>query len=163
LLVDCFSSFVAALSGKELFNYNSSLFVDDDGCVDNQDDQLYLAEKELRELREVEAAEAAARKAQAEQDRLLEEHLAEIAHIKRVEKQRLDKCSKSVETIEFDGIVINEMLFCLPDDYDINEDFTPFDYENQEEEPVSQKVDGVEVNEELFGGDDDDDLDDVED
>mmetsp|Transcript_17309 Transcript_17309/g.28950 ORF Transcript_17309/g.28950 Transcript_17309/m.28950 type:complete len:363 (-) Transcript_17309:88-1176(-) len=142
------------LSGKELFNYNSSLFVDDDGCVDNQDDQLYLAEKQLREQREEEAAKEAARKAQREQDRLLEEHKAEIAHIKRVEEERLARCAQSIETIEFDEIIVNEMLFHIPEDYDIQEDFTPFEFDTPEEEPVAQKVDGVEVNEALFGGDD---------
>ena len=53
--------------------------MDDDGCVDNQDDKLYLAEKQMREEREEEASRAAAKKAQKEQDRLLEEHRAEIA------------------------------------------------------------------------------------
>lgn len=148
----------AILSGKELFNYNSSLFVDDDGCVDDQDDKLYLAEKALREEREEEASRAAAKKAQKEQDRLLEEHLAEIAHIKRVEKERLTRCSASVETIEFDEIVVNEMLFYIPKDYDIQEDFTPFEFDTPEEEPVALKEEEVEVNEELFGGDDDLDL-----
>jgi hypothetical protein len=145
---------VAILSGKELFNYNSSLFVDDDGCVDDQDDKLYLAEKELREQREEEAAKEAAKKAQREQDRLLEEHKAEIAHIKRVEQERLARCAQSTETIEFDEIIVNEMLFHIPDDYDIQEDFTPFEFDTPEEEPVAKKVDGVEVNEALFGGDD---------
>lgn len=150
------------LSGKELFNYNSSLFVDDDGCVDDTDDQLIIAEKELREQREEAAAQEAAKRAQAEQDRLQEEHQAEIAHIKRVEKQRLKKCASSVETIEFLGIVINEMLFYIPEGHDIQEDFTPFVYENQEDEPLAKQVDGIEVNEDLFEGEDDD-LDDLED
>lgn len=127
--------------------------MDDDGCVDNQDDQLYLAEKELREAREEEAAKEAAKKAQREQDRLLEEYTAEIAHIRRVEEQRLAKCSRSKETIEFDEVVVNELLFFLPEDHDIQEDFTPFEFDRPEDEPV--KGDSVEVNEELFGGDDD--------
>ena len=151
----------AVLSGKELFNYNSSLFVDDDGCVDNQDDQLYLTEKRLREAREEAAAQEAALKAQKEQERLREEHKAEIAHIKRVEMERLQRCSRSAETIEFDEIVVNEMLFYIPDDYDIQEDCTPFEFDNPADEPVPKKVDGIEVDEDLFGGDDD--LDDLED
>lgn len=147
----------AVLSGKELFNYNSSLFVDDDGCVDDQDDKLYQAEKELREQREEEAAREAAKKAQREQDRLLEEHKAEIAHVKRVESERLARSAKSTVKILVEEILVNEMLFYIPDDYDIQEDFTPFEFDNAEDEPVSggQKVDGVEVNEALFGGDDD--------
>lgn len=143
----------ATLSGKELFNYNSSLFVDDDGCVDDEDDKLYLAEKQLREEREEEAARAAAKKAQKEQDRLLEEHLAELAHIKRVENERLARCAKSMETITFDEIVVNELLFHIPEDHDIQEDFTPFEFDTPEEEPVSLKE--VVVDEKLFGGDDD--------
>lgn len=31
--------------------------------------------------------------------------------MKRVEKERLAPCAKSTETIEFDEIVVNEMLF----------------------------------------------------
>ena len=134
--------------------------MDDDGCVDDQDDKLYLAEKQLREAREEEAAKAAAAKAQEEQERLHQEHLAEIAHIKRVEEERLAACAKSKETIEFDGVVVNELLFYIPQDSDVKEDYTPFAYDNQSDEPVAQKVDGVEVNEDLFEGDDD--LDDLE-
>jgi hypothetical protein len=146
--------------------------VDDDACVDDQDDKLYLAEKELREAREEEASRAAAKKAQREQDRLLEEHLAEIAHIKRVEQQRLAAAATSVATIEFDDIVVNEMLFCLPENYDIQEDFTEFEFdEEEEEERAVRREEGgevkegeVKVDEKLFGGDDDDvDLEGLED
>ena len=73
-----------------------------------------------------------------------------------MEKERLVRCAKSVETIDFDDIVVNEMLFYIPEDHDIQEDFTPFEFDTPEEEPASLKQDdGVEVNEELFGGDDD--------
>jgi hypothetical protein len=62
----------AALSGKELFNYNSSLFVDDDGAVDEEEDTHYQNEQRLQAEREEAMARAVAQKAQEEQQRLFE-------------------------------------------------------------------------------------------
>lgn len=71
----CLKLFVSAvLSGKQLFTYNSSLFVDDDGAVDQTDEEEYQREQKLREDREEAMARAAAARAQEEQDRLLELH-----------------------------------------------------------------------------------------
>jgi hypothetical protein len=60
------------LSGKELFTFNSSLFVDDDGAVDEAEDIQYQNEQRLQAEREEAMSRAVAAKAQEEQQRLFE-------------------------------------------------------------------------------------------
>ena len=67
-------TYTAVLSGKQLFTYNASLFVDDEGAADQADEEEYQREQKLREEREEAMQRAAALKAQEEQDRLLELH-----------------------------------------------------------------------------------------
>ena len=44
---NCFSS--AILSGKELFNYNSALFVDDDGAIDASEENALAMQTKIGE------------------------------------------------------------------------------------------------------------------
>jgi hypothetical protein len=59
--------FAAVLSGKELFNYNSSLFVDDEGAIDAAEEQTFNAESAAQAEAEEAQARADAERAQAEQ------------------------------------------------------------------------------------------------
>ena len=67
------SYFVAAvLSGKELFNYNSSLFVDDDAAIDAAEENALAIEMKKSEEEEERREKEEAEKAQKEQMRLIE-------------------------------------------------------------------------------------------
>lgn len=113
---------LAVLSGKELFNYNSSLFVDDDAAIDqDEEDKLALENKKSEE--EEEAKEKLDQeRAQAEQLRLAEIQRLEIEErIYRYEAKR-QRAETRAFTFLLGDIVVNEAVF---DEEEI-EDLTPF-------------------------------------
>jgi hypothetical protein len=63
---------LAVLSGKELFNYNSSLFVDDDAAIDAAEENALAIEMKKSEEEEERREKEEAEKAQKEQMRLME-------------------------------------------------------------------------------------------
>lgn len=99
------------MSGKELFNFNSSLFVDDDSAVNVEDERDmadYKRQQELEELRQAAELEQARR----EQERLAEAQELELRCRIQTEEQRL-KASKNPKrpTFVLNGIIINQVVF----------------------------------------------------
>ena len=114
---------LSVLSGKELFNYNSALFVDDDAAIDAAEEND-LAEQTRRE-RDREEAEAVmeAARAQVEQERLQQaQRLEEEARVYREEERRIQAAAKDRVTFVLSGVVINQVVF----DMDEKEDLVPF-------------------------------------
>ena len=65
-----YDTFPAILSGRDLFTYNSALFIDDDAAIDaTEENDLNEQTRREKEKEEAEEAMEAAR-AQAEQERL---------------------------------------------------------------------------------------------
>jgi len=172
---------LSVLSGKELFNYNSALFVDDEGAADDKDAVEYYNEQKAREEREEALQRAAAKKAQEEQERLFEIHKLEIEQKVRDEEARRKAARTSTTTFVLDGVTVKTAVFDNVEREDLSF-FAVAEAPTEEEERMAneeaarklaeatkndtkgeevKKEDNIEVNEELFGGDDDlDDLDD---
>ncbi|RYH22361.1 hypothetical protein EON65_19300 [archaeon] len=113
--------FPAVLSGKELFNYNSSLFIDDDSAFDTSDDKKLNEELQQLEEQEKKRQEEEVKKAQAEQERLMAVHLMEIeAQKHRVETRRQAALAPNRITFTFQNVVINQVVFDEDDEEDLD-------------------------------------------
>jgi len=151
---------LSALSGKELFNYNSSLFIDDDGAVDQEEETHYQNEQKAQEEREEALARAAAARAQEEQQRLFEIERVEREHRAYEEQIRRDAATQSSRYFDVDGVRVKLALFLVTEKEDLTlfaEDL-PLESEGEDEEEGENnlKEGDVEVNEELFAEDDED-------
>lgn len=115
--------FVAVLSGKELFSYNASLFVDDESAFDTtNDDTLETEMKELQRREEEKIAEET-RRAQEEQERLMAAHNLEVeARRYREDARRQAATAADRVLLTFNGILINKVVF----EDDEEEDLTLF-------------------------------------
>ncbi|MCP3678314.1 MAG: hypothetical protein GY721_12200 [Deltaproteobacteria bacterium] len=124
------------LSGKELFNYNSSLFVDDDGAIDESEEQAMNADMlKRKELEEAKAREEAER-IQAEQERLAELQRIEFEVRQRKEAdRRLYAAAPNRATFVLAGVTINQVVF----EDDEEEDLTPFPEETLVEAEVLEE------------------------
>lgn len=124
------------LSGKELFNYNSSLFVDDDGAIDESEEQAMNADMlKRKELEEAKAREEAER-IQAEQERLAELQRIEFEVRQRKEAdRRLFAAAPNRATFVLAGVTINQVVF----EDDEEEDLTPFPEETLVEVEVLEE------------------------
>ena len=69
---------LSVLSGKELFNFNAALFVDDDAAIDATEENALSADTKRSEEEAEAIAKAEAERAQEEQLRLLEIHRLEV-------------------------------------------------------------------------------------
>eukprot|EP01035_Chromulina_nebulosa_P020880 gene20880-27067_t len=114
---------LSVLSGKELFNYNSSLFIDDEAALDAQEEnQLALETKHLEEIEEANA-KVELERAQLEQERLQYIQQIEIEELNRkYEEKRRRALDPNHITFIIDNIIINEVIF----EEDELEDLTPF-------------------------------------
>lgn len=111
------------MSGKELFAFNASLFVDDDGAI-NEDDENEMSgdRQKLLELEERRAKEEMER-VRAEQERLAEIHRIELEYrMKKEDDRRVAAAAKDRVTFTLNGIVINQVVF----EDDEEEDLAPF-------------------------------------
>jgi hypothetical protein len=72
---------LSVLSGKELFNFNAALFVDDDAALDATEENALNADTKRSEEEAEAIAKAEAERAQEEQLRLLEIHRLEVIGI----------------------------------------------------------------------------------
>jgi hypothetical protein len=129
----------AVLSGKELFNYNAALFVDDESAFDTSNDNVLNEEmKVLQEKEELQIKEEYER-AQAEQQRLVEIQLVEMKarEFKEADKKQLAMAANRA-TFVFNGVTINQIVFEEDDDEDLElfadeEPFVPnMDFEMSE-------------------------------
>lgn len=114
------------LSGKELFNYNSSLFVDDDGAIDESEEQAMNADMIKRKEQEEQKAREEEERIQAEQERLAELQKIEFEVRQRKEAdRRLFAAAPGRATFVLAGVTINQVVF----EDDEEEDLTPFSEE----------------------------------
>ena len=116
----------AVLSGKELFSYNSSLFVDDDGAIDESEEQAMNADMIKRKEMEDQKAREEEERIQAEQQRLMELQQSELEHRQRKEQdRRLAAAAPNRATFILGSVVINQIVF----EDDEEEDLVPFSEE----------------------------------
>jgi len=153
----------AVLSGKELFNYNSSLFVDDEAAINAQEENELAEESKRSEEAEIALEKIDQERAQAEQARLAELQRIEIEArmFKFEEKKRLAALGNS--TFRLGDVVINEAVF----DEDEVEDLEVFPdivetIQNEDEGGNDDKEGNVdnfsfEINLQEDNGNDDDD------
>ena len=117
---------LAVLSGKELFNYNSSLFVDDDGAIDESEEQAMNADMIKRKELEEQKAREEEERIQAEQERLAELQKIEFEVRQRKEAdRRLYAAAPGRATFVLAGVTINQVVF----EDDEEEDLAPFSEE----------------------------------
>lgn len=115
---------LSVLSGKELFNFNASLFVDDDGALNDEDEKLYNSEFLRREKEEEERAKVEYERVSAEQERLAQLQQAELAALRhKYEEKRLHAAAATRKTIQLLGVIVNSIVF---EDRDDDEDLAPF-------------------------------------
>jgi hypothetical protein len=143
-------SYLAVLSGKELFNFNAALFVDDNAAIDAvEENRLNAATKLVAEEEEARAVFEAER-ARAEQRRLEEARRLEEEERDRMLDERRSLAKLAKDTFLLGSIVINQIVF----DSEEYEDLIPFldekeAYESREElyDDSEDEADGVEVKE----------------
>lgn len=122
--------YAAVLSGKELFAYNASLFIDDDSAFDTTNDNTIndeikaLAEQEEKRIKEE------TEKAQAEQMRLAELQKLELEIRLQKNAARAEAArANDHKSFLFNGIIINQIVFEDDEDEDLelfaDEDFAP--------------------------------------
>lgn len=112
---------LSVLSGKELFSYNASLFVDDESAFDTSDDKNLNEELLELQAKEAQRLEEETARAQAEQRRLMEAQLLEVeARKHREESRRRAAQAADRVTFIFNGIVINQIVFEEDDDEDLD-------------------------------------------
>lgn len=116
----------AVLSGKELFNYNSSLFVDDDGAIDESEEQAMNADMIKRKQQEDQRIREEEERIQAEQQRLMELQQIELEVRRQKEAdRRLAAAAPNHTTFVLAGVTINQVVF----EDDEQEDLAPFSEE----------------------------------
>jgi len=127
---------LSVLSGKELFNYNSSLFVDDDGAIDEKEEQAMNAEMLLRKAAEEQKAREEEERIQAEQQRLFELQQIEL-EVRRQKNadRRLAAAAPNHATFIMGDVIINQVVF----EDDEQEDLTPFSEETLVEAEVREE------------------------
>jgi len=103
---------LAVLSGKELFNFNKDLFVDDDGAMDAAEERTFNAETELRRVKEEAQAEAEAQRIRAEQERLSELQRVEFeVRLSKEVDRRVAAAAKGRATFMMGEVQINQVVF----------------------------------------------------
>lgn len=109
------------MSGKELFNYNSSLFVDDESAFDTTNDATIGDEMKALARLEDERILEDTNKAQAEQMRLFE--LQRIESEARRERELLKReraLASGRNMFLFNGIFVNQIVFEEEDEEDLD-------------------------------------------
>ena len=121
---------LSVLSGKELFNFDATLFKDDDAAV-NKAQEIELMEGIKLDKEQAEALEAhELLKAQAEQDRLMEAEKLE-KEARRLKDEERRKIAALRECLfELGGVTINEVVF---DEEDL-EDLRPFEHDDSSDD-----------------------------
>ena len=124
------------MSGRELFNYDAKLFVDDETGLAFDDDEDIAAEAKARELAEQKRQEEDEKRAQAEQSRLQElERYEEEVRQHTMEQRRKAAAAADHPTFSLLGVTINQVVF----DVDEKENLIPFTEETLETaEPAIQ-------------------------
>jgi hypothetical protein len=101
---------LSVLSGKELFSYNASLFVDDDGAIDESEEQAMNADMLKRQQMEEQRAREEEERIQAEQQRLMELQQIELeARRYKDDQRRLAAAAPNRATFVMGDVVINQV------------------------------------------------------
>ena len=140
---------LSVLSGKELFQFNKDLFMDDE-CAVNAADEDEL-EKEMQALKEAEEklAREEIERAQKLQEQLREaDELEEAYRARRIEEWRIAAAKEDKVTFLFGDVTVNEVIF-VGYDADEKEDLELFPDPNEQREKV---VDEEQSNMEIATG-----------
>lgn len=139
---------LSVLSGKELFNFNKDLFVDDDSMVTTDvEDEMESEIQAQKELEEKMAQEEILR-AQKLQEQLREaEELEEAYRERRIDEWRIAASKPDKATLLFGDVTVNEIIF-VGYDADEVEDLENFPDPNEikangENEEGANKEEGV--------------------
>jgi hypothetical protein len=112
--------FVAVLSGKELFSYNASLFVDDESAFDTTNDTTLETEMKELQRREEEKIAEETRRAQEEQERLMAAQTLEVESRRYREDARRQAATAADRVLlTFNGVSINKVVFEDDEDEDL--------------------------------------------
>lgn len=128
----------AVLSGKELFNYNASLFVDDDAALDAAEENKMSVETRQLAVEEEKRLQEETERAQLEQQRLAELQQIEF-EVRRQKDEERRKRAQDPNRVTFIllNVVINQVVF----EEDEVEDLTPFPDEILSEMMVVEEKD----------------------
>jgi len=130
----------AVLSGKELFNYNASLFVDDDAAIDASEEQALSAETKADELQQEQKAKEEAERAQAEQLRLAEiERVLAEERVRRHNELRRRALDPERILLNVGGIAVNRAVFETEED----EDLEPFPEQEEGRDEEAEEEDQI--------------------
>jgi len=103
---------LSVLTGKELFNFNSALFVDDDGAIDATEEEKLNAETLRSREDEEKKSQEEAERAQAEQQRLVElERIEYEVRQHKLSEWRAVAAASGRSTFTLGGVVVNEIIF----------------------------------------------------
>lgn len=162
---------MSILSGRELFNYNAALFVDDEGAMAAEEENALALQTKIDKMEEEDREIAEAERAQKEQLRLQEAHRLEEEHRHHVEEERRARAKIARDTFLLGNITINQVVFEIEE----KENLQPFDEEWEARNAASiayaiemaemEEEEGEEedVGEEEEDDEDDDDMDEEED
>jgi hypothetical protein len=134
---------LSALSGRELFKYDATLFHDDDAAVTHQEEMELSQANKINQEQEDEMERRESEKAQKEQERLMEAQRQEIEARKLVDEDRREEAAKRKEIFSLGNVNINKVCFRE----DEREDLVPFeddadsesDYDSDENEEEGQQ------------------------
>ena len=134
---------LSVLSGKELFNYDATLFVDDEAAINKDEENLLSAETAQDEAAEQARVEAEEARAREEQNRLMEARRLEVeAKLYRDdERRRLAALREAV--FQLGSVLINEAVFIEEDD----EDLEPFEFDDSDDDDDDEDDDDEEEDE----------------
>ena len=113
---------VAVLSGKQLFNYNASLFIDDDGAIDATEEKDYNSASKLQQQEDEKRSREEFQRAQQEQQRLFEIHKLDLEAKIQEETERRRVARQRLVTFVLDGVRINELVFIPEEDLSLFEE-----------------------------------------
>lgn len=114
--------FAAILSGKQLFNYNASLFIDDDGAIDATEEKDYNSASMLQQQEDEKRAREELQRAQQEQQRLYEIHKLEVEARIHEENERRRVARQKPVHFTLDGVRVNELVFVPGEDLSLFEE-----------------------------------------
>eukprot|EP01041_Mallomonas_annulata_P007339 gene7339-14984_t len=165
---------LSVLSGKELFNFNAALFVDDDAAIDASEEKAMNEETSRALAEEERVAVEEAERAQQEQMRLVELERRYIEELQRKHDEKRQAAAAAASTkmnvFSLDGITINEIIFDVEDQEDlelfpdeVEEDQTEAEANNNCNDNENENVENDDVDDAMQDeGDDGDDDDDEE-
>eukprot|EP01033_Poteriospumella_lacustris_P014816 gene14817-10595_t len=111
---------LSVLSGKELFSYNASLFVDDESAFDTTNDTTLETEMKELQRREEEKIAEETRRAQEEQERLMAAQTLEVESRRYREDARRQAATAADRVLlTFNGVSINKVVFEDDEDEDL--------------------------------------------